>query len=142
MKGWFLVLLFVAGCSPQYTREQDKNCNAAWLAAYTFDRAIVVDTPAHTRETVLAALPALIDRLKSYPPGSTGADEEVAGLLQGLIVLRDKVPRLGESVTTKEIDDLLSGFSLWFTALNRRCQEIDQRFAAPSVASPAPFPAG
>ena len=116
MKRWTLVLLFAVGCTPQYTREQANNCAAAIVA---------VDSP--TRETVLAALPGLIDRLKSYPPGSTGADEEMRGLLDSAIHLQG----LGQGATEVEIGNSLDGLRLWFNALVRRCHEIDESLATP-----------
>jgi hypothetical protein len=142
MKGWLLVLLFAAGCSPQYTREQAKNCAAAESAGTAFWGSVAEDAPTHTRETALAALPVLIDRLKSFPPGSAGADEEIKGLSSSATDLQAKVPSLSPTATKEDIATMFSGVLLWYNALIRRCQEIDQRLAAPSVPSPAPFPAG
>jgi hypothetical protein len=142
MKGWLLILLFAAGCTPQYTREQGKNCDAAESAVITFLGSVAQDSPAHTRETALAALPAYIDRLKSYPPGSAGADEEIKGLINGAIYLQSRLPHLGDNATGDEVEALFEGLAHGRNAIGQRCLEIHQRLAAPSVPSPAPFPAG
>lgn len=104
MKGWLLVLPFAAGCSPQYTREQAKNCAAAESAGTAFWGSVAEDSPTHTRETALAALPVLIDRLKSFPPGSAGADEEIKGLISSATDLQAKVPALSPTATKEDTE--------------------------------------
>jgi hypothetical protein len=145
MKSWLLILLFAAGCSRQYTREQAKNCDAAWDAAIALQGAIAFstpDTPAHTRDRTLAALPAFIDRLRSYRPGSAGADEEINGLLNAAISAQNALSRLDPAATKEDIGTVLNPLQLWFNALVSRCTEVHNSLVAPSVPSPAPFPAG
>jgi hypothetical protein len=140
MRGWLLVLLFAAGCSPQYTREQADNCAAAESAGATFWSSVATDSPAHIRETALAAMPLLVERLKTYPPGSTGADEEIAGGIQGARLLQGAMARLDEAATEEQVDEALEGMAGWYRALTQRCEEVSQHIATPSNSAPAPAP--
>jgi hypothetical protein len=142
MKRWLAVLFVAAGCSTQYTRVQADNCAAAEAAGATFVGSIAFDSPLHERETALAALPLLAERLKTYPPGSTGADEEIAGGIQGARLLEDALARLDQAATKQQVDDALGGLQAWYLALIRRCGEVSRNLATPSTSAPAPAPGG
>jgi hypothetical protein len=142
MKRWLAVLFVAAGCSTQYTRVQADNCAAAEAAGATFVGSIAFDSPLHERETALAALPLLAERLKTYPPGSTGADEEIAGGIQGARLLQGAMARLDEAATEEQVDEALEGMAGWYRALTQRCEEVSQHIATPSNSAPAPAPGG
>jgi len=88
-------------------------------------------------EQVLAALPAFIDRLKSYPPGSTGADNEIQNLVGGATLLQRALIR-GDP-EKPYISDYLNGLHDWYVALQRRCQQIEDAVATPSGTTPNPI---
>ena len=129
MRALLAAILLAAGCSTQYTREQANKCAAAESDGTTFWAAIATDSPTHERETALAALPVLVDQLKNYPPGSTGADEAVAMLIRNGTDIEGAIPRLDQAATKEQIDRLLNPMLGWYNALVARCQGIAQRVA-------------
>jgi hypothetical protein len=142
MRRWLAVILVAAGCSTQYTGVQADNCAAAVSAGATFVGSVAFDSAAHERETALTALPLLVERLKTYPPGSTGADDEIAGGIQGARLLQDALARLDKAATKQQVDDAFGGLQGWYLALIRRCEDVSRHVATPSNSAPAPAPGG
>jgi hypothetical protein len=133
---WLAVLLLVTGCHGPYTQGQLDSCRGAEAAVAEFAGVVGSRTPYQGYEQVLAALPAFIDRLKSYRPGSTGADNEIQNLLGGATLLQRALIR-GDP-EEPYINNLLDGLRDWYEALQRRCQQIEDAVATPSGATPSP----